>query len=141
MEDWFRLKFQIFNVSECLNGLSEEEIQQRAADRDAAPSETLDGKRGSKSMDGIRNSLVGPQAPCLATCWTQCFRVYSAKKFPGVAESTALSKVFAKQGVKISVRKDAAEKNGEKSAGDKRKRDGDDDAGVDDDDYVEVDDD
>jgi hypothetical protein len=32
--------------------------------------------------------------------------VYSAKKFPGVVESTQLSKCFATQGIKIPIRKD-----------------------------------
>jgi hypothetical protein len=32
--------------------------------------------------------------------------VYSAKKFPGVIESTDLSKAFASQGIKIPIRKD-----------------------------------
>lgn len=124
-EDWFRLKFQVFNVAECLNNLSQEEIIRKAASNDAAPSAHSDGKRGSKNLEGIKNSLVGKTAPCLATCWSQCFRVYSAKKFPGVVDSTELSKTFAEQGVKISVRKDN-EKN-EKSTGEKRKHDGDDD--------------
>jgi Velvet factor len=34
------------------------------------------------------------------------FQVYSAKKFPGVIESTPLSKAFASQGIKIPIRKD-----------------------------------
>jgi hypothetical protein len=32
--------------------------------------------------------------------------VYSAKRFPGVVESTDLSKCFATQGIKIPIRKD-----------------------------------
>ena len=46
------------------------------------------------------------QAPVLATCFSDQFQVYSAKKFPGVIESTALSKAFAAQGIKIPIRKD-----------------------------------
>jgi hypothetical protein len=34
--------------------------------------------------------------------------VFSAKKFPGVCESTPLSKTFATQGIKIPIRKDGA---------------------------------
>ncbi|EOR01389.1 hypothetical protein J056_004175 [Wallemia ichthyophaga EXF-994] len=34
------------------------------------------------------------------------FHVYSPKKFPGMTSSTALSKCFAAQGIKISIRKD-----------------------------------
>lgn len=32
------------------------------------------------------------------------FTVYSAKKFPGMTETTALSRCFAKQGIKIPLR-------------------------------------
>jgi hypothetical protein len=48
------------------------------------------------------------QSPILATVFSQTFQVYSAKKFPGVIESTELSKAFAQQGVKIPIRKDNA---------------------------------
>lgn len=46
------------------------------------------------------------KAPVLATNYSEPFMVYSAKKFPGVIESTALSKCFAHQGIKIPIRKD-----------------------------------
>ena len=45
-------------------------------------------------------------APILATTFSDEFQVYSAKKFPGVVDSTPLSKAFAKQGIKIPIRKD-----------------------------------
>jgi hypothetical protein len=38
--------------------------------------------------------------------------VYSAKKFPGVCESTGLSKCFATQGIKIPIRKEGANAKG-----------------------------
>ncbi len=50
------------------------------------------------------------EAPCLASAFSKPFKVFSAKKFPGVIESTDLSKSFAGQGVKIPVRKDGAHK-------------------------------
>ncbi|UKZ73447.1 hypothetical protein TrVFT333_001094 [Trichoderma virens FT-333] len=43
----------------------------------------------------------------------EVFNVYSAKKFPGVCESTPLSKTFAAQGIKIPIRKDANLKGGD----------------------------
>ena len=52
------------------------------------------------------------KAPILASCYSDVFTVYSAKKFPGVVESTALSKCFATQGIKIPIRKDGAPKKG-----------------------------
>ena len=47
------------------------------------------------------------RAPVQATVFSETFQVYSAKKFPGVIESTPLSKAFASQGIKIPIRKDA----------------------------------
>jgi hypothetical protein len=38
--------------------------------------------------------------------FSEPFQVFSAKKFPGVIESTTLSKCFALQGIKIPIRKD-----------------------------------
>ncbi|PSN60628.1 hypothetical protein BS50DRAFT_506005 [Corynespora cassiicola Philippines] len=52
------------------------------------------------------NTLNNGRAPVLATCFSDQFQVYSAKKFPGVIESTPLSKAFAGQGIKIPIRKD-----------------------------------
>ncbi|KAL2271208.1 hypothetical protein VTJ83DRAFT_579 [Remersonia thermophila] len=51
------------------------------------------------------------KAPVLASVFSDVFQVYSAKKFPGVCESTALSKCFASQGIKIPIRKDNPNKN------------------------------
>lgn len=55
---------------------------------------------------GQSGTLNTGRAPVLATCFSDTFQVYSAKKFPGVIESTPLSKVFAGQGIKIPIRKD-----------------------------------
>jgi hypothetical protein len=52
------------------------------------------------------------KAPVLASCFSDVFTVYSAKKFPGVCESTVLSKTFATQGIKIPIRKEGIGKNG-----------------------------
>jgi hypothetical protein len=41
-----------------------------------------------------------------AEVFSEPFTVYAAKKFPGMTESTDLSKVFAKQGIKIPIRKE-----------------------------------
>lgn len=59
-------------------------------------------------------------APVLASVFSEPFQVFSAKKFPGVIESTQLSKCFALQGIKIPIRKDGVK-------GPRRGGDGDDD--------------
>lgn len=56
-------------------------------------------------------SLNNGSAPVLASCFSDVFQVFSAKKFPGVIESTALSKIFATQGIKIPIRKDGPRGN------------------------------
>ncbi|KAL6708663.1 hypothetical protein ACN47E_002359 [Coniothyrium glycines] len=53
------------------------------------------------------NAVVSTgKCPMLASSFSEPFTVYSAKKFPGVIESTPLSKCFAQQGIKIPIRKD-----------------------------------
>lgn len=52
------------------------------------------------------------KSPILASVFSDVFTVYSAKKFPGVCDSTELSKCFATQGIKIPIRKEGA-KGGE----------------------------
>lgn len=51
-------------------------------------------------------------APVLASVFSEPFQVFSAKKFPGVIESTTLSKCFAQQGIKIPIRKDGLKPRG-----------------------------
>ena len=51
--------------------------------------------------------------PVLASCFSDPFTVFSAKKFPGVCESTELSKCFAGQGIKIPIRKEGGGKGGD----------------------------
>lgn len=52
------------------------------------------------------NKLHCGKTNVLSTNFSQPFQVFSAKKFPGVIESTPLSKNFAGQGIKIPIRKD-----------------------------------
>ena len=56
-------------------------------------------------------SLNDDTAPVLASAFSKVFQVFSAKKFPGVIESTSLSKCFATQGIKIPIRKDGPRGN------------------------------
>lgn len=125
-EDWFSLKFSFFNVGEVLRDATFGELAAKAQEKRTFPSELA--KEGTvkreKSLNGIRAPLLAKTAPCLATVFSQCFKVFSAKKFPGVVESTRLNAHFAKQGVKITVRSDK-DQNGNPNG--KRKRDGEDD--------------
>ncbi|RIB28188.1 velvet factor-domain-containing protein [Gigaspora rosea] len=53
------------------------------------------------------DELTNARGNVAAEVYSAPFRVYSAKKFPGMTESTELSKAFAKQGIKIPIRKEA----------------------------------
>ncbi|KAK6357500.1 hypothetical protein TWF718_001809 [Orbilia javanica] len=53
-----------------------------------------------------RLNTTGASVPILASVFSAPFQVFSAKKFPGVIESTDLSRCFATQGMKIPIRKD-----------------------------------
>ncbi|KAJ8128078.1 hypothetical protein O1611_g5558 [Lasiodiplodia mahajangana] len=89
-EGWFRLRFSFINLRRfgaASNGGSDAELLNRG------------------------------RAPVLAYAFSEKFQVYSAKKFPGVCESTQLSKTFALQGVKIPIRKDQEGKAGKGGRG------------------------
>jgi hypothetical protein len=67
------------------------------------------GSKSNPTTPGIGSHtpiLTKESAPVLASCYSEPFQVFSAKKFPGVIESTSLSKCFALQGIKIPIRKD-----------------------------------
>lgn len=60
---------------------------------------------GTDSASGV--TVINHGSPkILASVFSEPFQVFSAKKFPGVIESTTLSKCFALQGIKIPIRKD-----------------------------------
>ena len=63
------------------------------------------GSQSGDSPNGVSVINHG-SAPVLASVFSEPFHVFSAKKFPGVIESTPLSKCFALQGIKIPIRKD-----------------------------------
>ncbi|RDL40089.1 Uncharacterized protein BP5553_00068 [Venustampulla echinocandica] len=85
-EGTFRLRFSFVNV-----GVSS-----------SSPTSATGSSNGMQPMTQVNTG----KAPVLAACFSDCFTVYSAKRFPGVVESTNLSKCFATQGIKIPIRKD-----------------------------------
>ncbi|KAK3395887.1 velvet factor-domain-containing protein [Sordaria brevicollis] len=66
----------------------------------------------SSSSGGSTTAINQSKAPILASVFSEPFQVFSAKKFPGVCDSTALSKCFATQGIKIPIRKEGANNKG-----------------------------
>ncbi|KAJ2724671.1 hypothetical protein GGI07_001823 [Coemansia sp. Benny D115] len=53
-----------------------------------------------------------PRAFVESVAWSNMFEVYSAKTFPGMTDSTNLSKAFASQGIKITIRKNSRNRAG-----------------------------
>ncbi len=51
--------------------------------------------------------MKGMDCEVIATAKSSVFRVYSAKAFPGMAESTFLTRSFSDQGVRLRLRKDS----------------------------------
>lgn len=76
-----------------------------------------------KSVDS-KNAAAGGASPDASFDWrmeikSQMFTVYSAKKFPGLAESTPLSRTVAEQGCRVRIRRDVRMRRREgKSNGD-----------------------
>lgn len=132
-EGWFRLKFTLFNMGLPLKNMTPEERFQRCESTNSTPTSGPNveaARTGAKRLEGMYSGLLRDTAPCVATIFSQGFKVYSAKKFPGVAEGTPLMKKFADQGAKISVRKDNSKDGKRKRSdtkGDSDESDGDDD--------------
>ncbi|KDQ64408.1 hypothetical protein JAAARDRAFT_225099 [Jaapia argillacea MUCL 33604] len=70
----------------------------------------------------------GDMSPILAQTFTEPFTVFSAKRFPGVPDTTALSIAFGNQGQKLPLRN----RHGTNKKGRKRRRDGDSESSEDD---------
>ncbi|KAI9749165.1 MAG: velvet protein [Lichina confinis] len=75
-----------------------------AKDADAEPSEQARAARA-------RSRMPGPHSPQAFVDWrlevkSKPFTVFSAKKFPGLAESTSLSRIVAEQGCRVRIRRD-----------------------------------
>jgi len=91
-EGWFRLKATFVNIGQTI-------------EPDQPPATPQSNEQAGQAP-------VTGTAPVLATVFSQPFQVFSAKKFPGVIESTSLSREFARQGIKIPIRKDPQPKGG-----------------------------
>lgn len=56
-------------------------------------------------LEAASGCSLANYSPLLASDYSDPFQVWSAKRFPGVRPTTALSQAFADQGIKIPVRK------------------------------------
>ncbi|KAL2114678.1 hypothetical protein VUR80DRAFT_2658 [Thermomyces stellatus] len=97
-------KIGIWFVLQDLSVRTEGEFRLRFSFVNVAPTSNTSGNTASVNTG---------KSPVLASCFSEPFTVFSAKKFPGVCESTPLSKQFAHQGIKIPIRKEASGRGGD----------------------------
>ena len=92
-EGKYRLSFNLF-----------EELKE-AKDADAEPATNNPDHQNTRLL---KSSPMAPQSHVhfRLEVKSEPFVVYSAKKFPGLAESTALSRVVAEQGCRVRIRRD-----------------------------------
>ncbi|KAJ2455896.1 hypothetical protein EV183_000512 [Coemansia sp. RSA 2336] len=77
------------------------EIENNLLGDHAATSMVVEDERGERGMSDPQPMMV---PKCLSTVFSDAFDVYSIKTFPGMIESTPLSRALAQQGLKIPIR-------------------------------------
>ncbi|PKS06982.1 hypothetical protein jhhlp_005579, partial [Lomentospora prolificans] len=87
--------------------------------------ETKEEKYFDEESSESKHSPVGASFDWRMEVKSQAFNVYSAKKFPGLTESTALSRTVADQGCRVRIRRDVRmrRRDGKPSGGDFKKED------------------
>ncbi|KAI9271359.1 velvet factor-domain-containing protein [Sporodiniella umbellata] len=66
---------------------------------------------GAFSLKFTLFQIDGLQVHRLCAVVSEIFQVYSPKKFPGMSESTEITRLFSEQGVRIRIRKEARARN------------------------------
>lgn len=66
---------------------------------------------------GFKNDVASPVVNYVSNTFT----VYSAKRFPGMTNSTELSKIFSEQGLKIRIRKDMRARKSIRAGSDRKR--------------------
>ncbi|KAJ2079478.1 hypothetical protein H4R24_003746 [Coemansia sp. RSA 988] len=89
-----------------------------------------EGRFRLKFQFTIIPSAEEPRAFVESVAWSSVFEIFSAKTFPGMTDSTHLSKAFASQGIKITIRKNSRSRAYHSRPGDDPDRDEDDDDGA-----------
>jgi Velvet factor len=90
-EGWYRLSF---NLYEATKDAEDFDVDRSARNADL---EVLNPTPGPKSQESMAWRLEVKSTP---------FQVYSAKKFPGLSESTEMSRIVADQGCRVRIRRD-----------------------------------
>ncbi|KIX09133.1 uncharacterized protein Z518_00211 [Rhinocladiella mackenziei CBS 650.93] len=100
-EGWYRLKFSLFE------GVKHE------MDADHGKPFTVPPPSSEKFTPPVRHESMSNRLEVQSVP----FQVYSAKKFPGLNTSTALSKLVADQGCRVRIRRDIRQRKRAKKAG------------------------
>ena len=90
-EGKYRLSFNLF-----------EETKERGVEPDSAPANPPSASNQARGSHAPPSNFV----PFRLEVKSKPFVVYSAKKFPGLAESTSLSRLVAEQGCRVRIRRD-----------------------------------
>jgi Velvet factor len=90
-EGWYRLSFNLYEATKDAEDL---DVDRPSRNADL---EVLNPTPGQKPQDSMAWRLEVKSTP---------FQVYSAKKFPGLSESTEMSRIVADQGCRVRIRRD-----------------------------------
>ena len=105
-EGWYRIKFHLF----------EQTKRREDFDADRLISTSTHSAEGSEqgSPPNDQEMMVN-----VTYVYSLPFQVYSAKKFPGLGQSTELSQIIAEQGCRVRIRKEVRQRKIEGKAGQK----------------------
>lgn len=129
-EGEFRLKFSFVNLADAVTpsfaaafaGADEPPKDGTSPPTSSSSSSSSSSSASAAAAATAAAAAAAPQlttdpaaaaAPMIATIFSEPFRSYSAKKFPGVIDSTDLSRCFATQGIKIPIRREHRPKRAE----------------------------
>ena len=97
-EGWYRLRFFLF---EAIKNRDDADPERPFPSPSRSPMQRSDSPAAPQLHDGMSNRMDVCSAP---------FQVFSAKKFPGLDQSTPLSRVVAEQGCRVRIRRDVRQR-------------------------------
>ena len=104
-EGWYRIKFHLFEQTKRREDFD--------MDRIIPTTRPVEGSTQA-SPPNHEEMMIN-----MTYVYTDPFQVYSAKKFPGLGQSTQLSQIVAAQGCRVRIRREVRQRKGESKAGKK----------------------
>lgn len=102
-EGWYRIKFHLF----------EQTKRREDFDMGRVIPNPVEGS-GQETPPNDQEMMIN-----MTFVYSEPFQVYSAKKFPGLGQSTELSQIVAKQGCRVRIRREVRQRKGETKMGKK----------------------